>query len=234
MSESFTEPGAHRGQLLTGGAVVGVVALAAALGVMFLGGGGSGAGSILAANAAAKSSALASPSGLGSYAVPSTYAGIIGHDPFKPVVVEKTTVASAGVSGSAGSTALATGTPTRTPTPTVIVVPTLTPTAAPTVTPTATATVTVTPSPTGLPTSSASQTLTLVSVDSAANTVNVTVLTNGVTTPYTVQNGKVFDTYFKLVSILSDSTTTPVTYGADFQYGDQFIQLGTGQSAQLG
>jgi hypothetical protein len=44
----------------------------------------------------------------------------------------------------------------------------------------------------------------------------------------------VFGTYFKLVSILSDSSTTPTTYGADFEYGDQFVQLAKGQSATLG
>jgi hypothetical protein len=237
MSESFTAPGAQKKQLLVAGTVVGVLALAAALLVMLLGGGNSSAaGSILAANAAAKSSASASPSGLGPYVIPSQYAGNIGHDPFRPVVVAKTSAPGAVSSGPGGTTSTSsssspTKTPvvtlTPTPTPTVII-PTVTPTATPT------ATVTVTPSPTGLPTSSTSQTLTLLSVDTAANTANVTILANGQTTPYTVQNGKVFGTYFKLVSILTDSTTTPPGHGADFQYGDQFLQLNVGQSAQLG
>jgi hypothetical protein len=233
MSESFTAPGAQKKQLLVVGTVFGVLALAAALLLMLLGGGNSSAaGSILAANAAAKSSASASPSGLGPYVIPSQYAGTIGHDPFRPVVVAKIPVAS----GSSGAATTSTST-SSSASPTKAPVVTLTPTPSPTVvipTATPTATVTVTPSPTGLPTSSTSQTLTLVSVDTAANTVNVTVLANGATTPYTVQNGKVFGTYFKLVSILTDSTTSPPSYGADFQYGDQFIQLNMGQSAQLG
>jgi hypothetical protein len=240
MSESFTAPGAQKKQLLVVGTVFGVLALAAALCLMLLGGGNSSAaGSILAANAAAKSSASASPSGLGAYVIPSQYAGTIGHDPFKPVVVAKTSAAGGGSSGASGSTTSTSTSSSSSPTkaPVVTLTPTPSPTVIlPTVTPTATptATVTVTPSPTGLPTSSTSQTLTLVSVNSAANTVNVTVLANGTTTPYTVQNGKVFGTYFKLVSILTDSTTSPPSYGADFQYGDQFIQLNMGQSAQLG
>jgi hypothetical protein len=242
MSESFTAPGAQRKQLLVVGIVVAVFALAAMLCLMFLGGGKSTAGSpILGANAAAKSSA-APQNPLGVYAIPAQYAGGLGHDPFKPLVVAATGgTGGGGTSGGPGSTASpgglsstppSTPTPTPTPTPTVIVLPTLTPN--PTPTPTATATVTVTPSPTGLPTSSTPQTLALVSVDTAADTVTVNVTANGVTTPYTAHNGTVFGTYFKVVSILTDSTTTPATHGADFQYGDQFVQLATGQSAQLG
>jgi hypothetical protein len=70
-------------------------------------------------------------------------------------------------------------------------------------------------------------------VDTVANTVTVNVLANGNTTPYTVHNGAVFGTYFKVVSILSDPGP-PVSNGADFQYGDEFIQLSQGQSAQFG
>jgi cell division septation protein DedD len=235
MSESFTAPGAQKKQLLVVGTVFGVLALAAALVLMLLGGGNSSAaGSVIAANAAAKSkSASASPSGLGAYVIPSQYAGNVGHDPFKPVVVAKVPVAS-GSSGGAATTSTSSS-PSPTKTPVVTLTPTPTPTVIiPTPTATPTATVTVTPSPTGLPTSSTSQTLTLLSVDTAANTINVTVAANGQTTPYTVQNGKVFGTYFKLVSILTDGTTTPPSYGADFQYGDQFLQLNMGQSATLG
>ena len=152
MSESFAAPGAQKKQLLILGTVVGVVALAVALFVMMLGGGSGTPGSILAANAAAKSSATAA-SGPGAYVIPSEYAGNIGHDPFKPVVVEK----SGGVGGSGAAThgAAPSSSATASPSPTKTPVVTLTPTPSPTVvilTVTPTATVTVTPSPTGLPT----------------------------------------------------------------------------------
>jgi hypothetical protein len=75
----------------------------------------------------------------------------------------------------------------------------------------------------------------LVSVNYAGKTASVTVTSNGSTTPYdNVPSGTVFGTYFKLVSVLTDPSTTPATNGANFQYGDQFVQLTQGQSAQLG
>ena len=54
-------------------------------------------------------------------------------------------------------------------------------------------------------------------------------------TPYTgVKTGKTFGTYFKLVSLVSsDPANPPVVGSADFQYGDQFVQLAQGESAQL-
>jgi hypothetical protein len=246
MSEFLAAPGAgdpspeqggmNARRLLAIGTAAGV-ALLAVLGFVLASTGGNGhtVGSILEANQAAVSpSATVGASGV----IPGTYAGAGVHDPFKPIYTPTAPAAGAGGSAAANPTTVAGPTPTSTPTPspTVIVLPTIVPTLTPTATPTPTptATVTVTPSPTGLPTSSTPQTLTLVSVDTAADTVTVNVTANGTTTPFTAHNGAVFDTYFKVVSILSDSTTTPVTYGADFQYGDQFVQLSTGQSAQLG
>jgi hypothetical protein len=93
--------------------------------------------------------------------------------------------------------------------------------------------VVVVPSPTGLTTAATSENLTLNSVDAAQNTVNVTVTTTGKPAIYTVQNGKEFGTYFKLVSILTDPSSGKGV-GADFQYGDRFVQLLVTQSAQLG
>jgi hypothetical protein len=76
------------------------------------------------------------------------------------------------------------------------------------------------------------QTLVLTAVDGATGVATVTV--NGTT--YQPKSGKVFAKYFKLVSILSgtDPTTNAPTYGADFEYGDQFVQLAVGQSATFG
>jgi hypothetical protein len=248
MNDSFSARGTHGAPFGPGGvqrkqvvvaATAGVLALGVVAFVMIFVGGANGAsGSILEANAAAKSSAAASPSGLYAYSIPAAYAGTVGHDPFKPLVVAKSAPASGGAGGgnSTGSNTSTSPSPTKTPTPTpTVIVPTITPTPTVTITPTptATATVTVTPSPTGLPTSSAAQTLTLVSVDTVANTVNVTVTANGTTTALTVHNGAVFGTYFKVVSILSDPGPPPAN-GADFQYGDEFIQLSQGQSAQVG
>ena len=78
-------------------------------------------------------------------------------------------------------------------------------------------------------------TLKVVRVD-GSGTADVTVTNAGTATPYNnVLPGQVFGTYFKLVSIVSsDPAAPPVSYGADFQYGDQFVQLAQGQSAQLG
>jgi hypothetical protein len=97
-------------------------------------------------------------------------------------------------------------------------------------------TVTATPSPTGLPTAGQTITLTLVAVDSNAGTADVTVKQGSTTTPYNgLKPGQVFGTYFKLVSILSsDPAQPPVSYGADFEYGDQFVQLSTGEWSQFG
>ena len=95
-------------------------------------------------------------------------------------------------------------------------------------------TVTATPTPTSLPTSPSAVSLTLVRADTT-NTIDVTVTSGGTTTPYNnVTPGQVFGTYFKLVSILADTSGSTPVYGADFEYGDQFLQLAKGQSAQLG
>jgi hypothetical protein len=75
--------------------------------------------------------------------------------------------------------------------------------------------------------------LKLDSVDVAGGTANVTVTKGSTSTPYTnVKTGQVFGTYFKLVSIVSNGATPPVG-SADFEYGDQFVQLATGESAAL-
>jgi hypothetical protein len=78
--------------------------------------------------------------------------------------------------------------------------------------------------------------LTLVNVDANAGTVDVTVKQGTTTTPFNgLKPGQVFDKYFKVVSILSsDPSQPPVTYGADFQYGDQFVQLAKGEWSQFG
>jgi hypothetical protein len=55
------------------------------------------------------------------------------------------------------------------------------------------------------------------------------------TTQYAgVKTGAVFGTYFKLVSVVSsDPANPPVVSSADFEYGDQFVQLTVGETAQL-
>jgi hypothetical protein len=94
----------------------------------------------------------------------------------------------------------------------------------------------VTPSPTGLPTAGQSITLTLDAVDLNAGTVDVTVTQGSTSKQYTaVKPGTIFGTYFKLVSVLSsDPNQPPVVGGADFEYGDQFVQLEQGEWAQFG
>jgi len=98
-----------------------------------------------------------------------------------------------------------------------------------------TSTATPTATPTGLPTAGQAITLTLDAVDLAAGTVDVTVVNGSTTTQYTgLEAGKVFGTYFKVVSILSsDPASPPVVGKAGFQYGDQFVQLAQGESAHL-
>jgi hypothetical protein len=76
----------------------------------------------------------------------------------------------------------------------------------------------------------------LVNVDPNTSTVDVTVKQGATTTPYNgLKPGQTFGKYFKVVSILSsDPSTPPVYYGADFQYGDQFVQLAKGEWSQFG
>ncbi len=70
--------------------------------------------------------------------------------------------------------------------------------------------------------------MTLVRAD-ATNTIDVTVTNGATTTPYNgIHPGQVFGTYFKLVSILADTSGATPVYGADFEYGDQFLQLANG------
>jgi hypothetical protein len=87
-----------------------------------------------------------------------------------------------------------------------------------------------------LPTAGQAITLTLDEVDLTAGTVNVTVTQGSTSKQYTaVKPGTVFGAYFKLVSVVSsDPNKPPVTGGADFQYGDQFVQLEQGEWAQFG
>lgn len=230
-----TAPGAARNrQLIVAGLVVAIVAIAAVGYFVFVRGGSSKSGSALppiphrshsAAAASGAPSATATPG-----ALPAVYQGPPANNPFRPLVVPPTTQPP--VAPASGSSS-ATGSPSASPT---VVIPTLTPTATPKSSPTPTVTVTATPSPTGLPTAGQTITLTLVAVDSNAGTADVTVKQGSTTTPYNgLKPGQVFGTYFKLVSILSsDPASPPVTYGADFQYGDQFVQLSTGEWSQFG
>ena len=225
---------ARKKQLLALGAVAALAVVAAVGYFVFIRGGSSSSNTPVRSattqqHAGEKSS---SPSALPSQtpaAVPAAYNAPAGHNPFKPLVVDTTAAAGGGASASSSASPSAT--------PSVIVVPTQTPTPTPTqASPSPTVTVTATPSPTGLPTAGQSITLTLVSVDSTAGTVDVTVKQGSTTTPYNgIKPGQVFGTYFKLVSILSsDPASPPVVYGADFEYGDQFVQLGTGEWSQFG
>jgi len=175
----------------------------------------------------------ASSPGTGPATVPPTYTAVapFGHDPFKPLVVAPVDVPTVARSLSPSLS------PTQTPTPIVIVLqPTPTPTPTPTTSPTASVTVTATPSPTGLPTAGAAITLTVDKVDVANGTVDATVVQGSTSTPYTaLKPGQVFGQYFKLVSVLSsDPSSPPVVGSADFEYGDQFVELGDGETAQLG
>lgn len=218
---------------LIGAAVVAVAAIAY---FVFLKGGGSTATNAPIARGKAKpaasGSAAATPAA-GATVVPAVYNAPAGRNPFRPLATPPAASSSAAPSASASKSA------TPAVSPTVIVIPTQSPTPTPTKaspTPTPTVTVTATPSPTSLPTAGQSITLTLVSVDSTAGTADVTVKQGTTTTPYNgLKPGQVFGTYFKLVSILSsDPSTPPVTYGADFEYGDQFVQLATGEWSQFG
>jgi hypothetical protein len=215
----------------------GVVALAAIAYFAFFKGGGSSDSNAPIARGQAKTAAgagvAASPTSGAPTVIPAAYNGPAGRNPFKPLA---TPPAGQG-SGSPSPSASATASPSPSASATVIVIPTLSPTPTPTkASPTPTVTVTATPSPTALPTAGQSITLTLVSVDSTAGTADVTVKQGATTTPFNdIKPGQIFGTYFKLVSILSsDPSTPPVTYGADFEYGDQFVQLATGEWSQFG
>lgn len=215
---------------LIGAAVLVVAALAY---FVFLKGGGSTNTNAPIARGQAKPAASGSAAGTpaaGATVVPAVYNGPAGRNPFKPLATPPPASSSASPSPSASKSA------TPSASPTVIVIPTTSPSPTPTkATPTPTVTVTATPSPTALPTAGQSITLTLVSVDSTAGTADVTVKQGTTTTPYNgLKPGQIFGTYFKLVSILSsDPSTPPVTYGADFEYGDQFVQLATGEWSQF-
>jgi hypothetical protein len=241
----------RRKKLLVLGGVGGAVIVAAVLFLLFSGGGSSTSGANAplvrgSARATAPGSPVASTS---TVVVPAAYNGPAGRNPFSPLV----TAPGGGAGGTGSSSPSAsvvvpagTVTPTPTPTPTpTFVFPTGVPFPSATSTPTATVTVTATPSPsksasptpspsasvtpTPTPTPSGPETLILTAVDTAGGDVTVTV--NGTT--YTPTTGTVFAQYFKLVSILSgtDPSTGQPTSGADFEYGDQFVQLAVGQSA---
>lgn len=229
---------AARNQRIALIAVVGVVVVGAlAYLLLFSGNKSSNTGAVVPSRPHVQSSAVASDSPAAAVAaIPAAYAGAIGRNPFQPATTPPAAPVSASASGAAASGAASkSASPTANPTPTVIVIPTLTlpPTSAPT--PTPTVTVTATPTATGLPTAGAPITLTLTRVDNSG-TVDVTVAKGGTTTPYVnVAPGQIFGTYFKLVSLVSsDPANPPVQYGADFEYGDQFLQLVQGESAQLG
>jgi hypothetical protein len=237
MSESSlaTTGSAQRNQRLALVAVVGVAVIGVIVYLLLFAGGSSSktptATNAPVASAAASPIASASPST--AQAVPAAFTAAVGRNPFQPALTPPP-VAVAAAAGTAAAAAKASPTPTPTPTVPVIVIPTLTlaPTGSPS--PTPTVTVTATPSPTGLPTAATPLTLKVVRVD-GSGTADVTVTNGSTVTPYSnVLPGQVFGTYFKLVSIVSsDPASPPVSYGADFQYGDQFVQLAQGQSAQL-
>src|SRR5450432_1794409 len=239
MSESSLETtgSAQRNQRLALVAVGGVAVIGVIV-YLLLFSGGSSSKTPTAANApvaSAASSPVASASPSTAQAVPAAFTAAVGRDPFQPALTPPPPPAVAVAPAAGAAKASASPTPTPTPTVSVIVIPTLTlaPTGSPS--PTPTVTVTATPSPTGLPTTATPLTLKVVRVD-GSGTADVTVTSGTTTTPYSgVLPGQVFGTYFKLVSIVSsDPAAPPVTYGADFQYGDQFVQLAQGQSAQLG
>jgi hypothetical protein len=227
-----------RNQRLAIFAVVGAVVVAVAVYLLLFSGGSSAKTGAVASTPHPVSVVASSSAPVAAQAIPAAYSGDPGRNPFQPAETPPApkVTASAAPSGSAKASA--------SPSPTVIVIPTLsfaptpTPTSTPTPTvstsPSPTVTVTATPSSTALPTASGAITLTLTRVDSTG-TINASVTSGGTTTPYTnVAPGTVFGTYFKLVSIVSsDPAAPPVTYGADFEYGDQFIQLAQGQSAAL-
>jgi hypothetical protein len=237
MSESSLSPtgSSQKNQRLALVAVVGVAVVGVIVYLLLFSGGSSSSPAAATVAPHVQTSAIASASPSAVQAVPAAYTAAVGRNPFQPALTPPAVPTAA---PAAAATASKAPTPTPTPSQPLIVIPTLTLAPSPTVTVTAspspTATVTVTPSPTGLPTAGNSITLALVRADSTG-TVDVTVTNGATTTPYNgIAPGQVFGTYFKLVSILSDSSTTPTTYGADFEYGDQFVQLAKGQSATLG
>ena len=232
-SSSALAGSAQRNQRLALVAVVGVAVLGVIAYLLLFSGGSksSNTGAVPSHPHTAVSSA--SPTAV--QAVPAAYTAAVGRNPFQPALVPPTPPASP--TAKASTKASVAPAPTSTPSP-LIVIPTLTLAPTPTVTVTAnpspTVTVTATPSPTSLPTAGNAITLTLVRAD-ATNTIDVTVTNGATTTPYNgITPGQIFGTYFKLVSILADTSGATPVYGADFEYGDQFLQLAKGQSAQLG
>jgi hypothetical protein len=225
---------AQRNQRLALVAVVGVAVLGV-IAYLLLFSGGSKSANSGATPPHTPTAPVVSASPTAVQAVPAAFTGAVGRNPFQPALVPPTPAASP--TAKTSTKASVAPTPTATPTP-LIVIPTLTLAPTPTVTVTAnpspTVTVTATPTPTSLPTAGNAITLTLVRAD-ATNTIDVTVTNGATTTPYNgVTPGQVFGTYFKLVSILADTSGATPVYGADFEYGDQFLQLAKGQSAQLG
>jgi hypothetical protein len=234
MSESSLAPNgsSQRNQRLALVAVVGVAVLGVIAYLLFFSG-GSKSSNTGATPRHTPTAAVSSASPTAVQAVPAAYTAAVGRNPFQPALVPPTPPASASAKASTKASVAATPTPTPS---LLIVIPTLTLAPAPTVSasPAPTVTVTATPSPTSLPTAGNAITLTLVRADTT-NTIDVTVTNGATTTPYNgVKPGQVFGTYFKLVSILSDTSGATPVYGADFEYGDQFLQLAKGQSAQLG
>jgi hypothetical protein len=234
MSESSLAPNgsSQRNQRLALVAVVGVAVLGVIAYLLFFSG-GSKSSNTGATPRHTPTAAVSSASPTAVQAVPAAYTAAVGRNPFQPALVPPTPPASASAKASTKASVAATPTPTPS---LLIVIPTLTLAPAPTVSasPAPTVTVTATPSPTSLPTAGSAITLTLVRADTT-NTIDVTVTNGATTTPYNgVKPGQVFGTYFKLVSILSDTSGATPVYGADFEYGDQFLQLAKGQSAQLG
>jgi hypothetical protein len=234
MSESSLSPtgSSQKNQRLALVAVVGVAVVGVIVYLLLFSGGSSSSPAAARVTPHTQTSAPASASPSAVQAVPAAYTAAVGRNPFQPALTPPPVAAT-----TAAASKAAAPTPTPTPSP-LIVIPTLTLQPSPTVTVTAspspTATVTVTPSPTGLPTAGNSITLSLVRADNTG-TVDVTVTNGATTTPYNgIAPGQVFGTYFKLVSILSDTSTSPISYGADFEYGDQFVQLANHQSATLG
>jgi hypothetical protein len=232
MSESSLAPNgsSQRNQRLALVAVVGVAVLGVIAYLLFFSS-GSKSSNTGAMPRHTPTAAVASASPTAVQAVPAAYTAAVGRNPFQPALVPPTPPATP----TAKATKAVAATPTPTPSP-LIVIPTLTLAPAPTASasPAPTVTVTATPSPTSLPTAPNAITLTLVRAD-ATNTIDVTVTNGATTTPYNgITPGQVFGTYFKLVSILADTSGATPVYGADFEYGDQFLQLAKGQSAQLG
>jgi hypothetical protein len=242
MSESSLSPtgSSQKNQRLALVAVVGVAVVGVIVYLLLFSGGSSSSPAAARVTPHVHTSAVTSASPSAVQAVPAAYTAAVGRNPFQPALTPPPVAATASSSAAAASAAAASASKAAaaSPSPTLIVIPTLTLSPAPTVTVTAspspTSTVTVTPSPTGLPTAGNAITLTLVRADNTG-TVDVTVTNGATTTPYNgIAPGQVFGTYFKLVSILSDTSTIPTSYGADFEYGDQFVQLAKSQSATLG